>query len=45
MEKTGRILHRQWDRYDTREVVYQPARLNAAELKAGYDRAYRDFYS
>jgi radical SAM superfamily enzyme YgiQ (UPF0313 family) len=45
MEKTGRILHRQWDCYDTREVVYQPARLNAAELKAGYDRAYRDFYS
>jgi hypothetical protein len=24
--------------------VYQPARLSAAALKAGYDRAYGDFY-
>jgi radical SAM superfamily enzyme YgiQ (UPF0313 family) len=45
MEKAGRILHRQWDQYDTRQVVYQPARLRAEELKAGYDWAYREFYS
>ena len=41
----GRLLHRDWDRYDTRQVVYQPRGMNADTLKAGYDRAYRDFYS
>ncbi len=40
----GRITTRDWDRYDTRHVVYQPAKLTPDALKAGYDRAYRDFY-
>jgi hypothetical protein len=30
--------------YDTRHVVYRPARLTAEALEAGYWRAYRDFY-
>jgi hypothetical protein len=30
--------------YDTRHVVYRPARLNPEELKQGYDWAYREFY-
>jgi radical SAM superfamily enzyme YgiQ (UPF0313 family) len=45
MERQGRILHRNWDQYDTRQVVYKTAGLTADELKKGYDRAYRDFYS
>jgi radical SAM superfamily enzyme YgiQ (UPF0313 family) len=40
----GRILHHDWDQYDTRHVVYRPARLTADELLTGYTRAYRDFY-
>jgi len=40
----GRILTRDWDLYDTRHVVYQPARLTPEELKRGYDWAYREFY-
>lgn len=40
----GRITCEDWDRYDTRHVVYRPARLTPEALKAGYDRAYRDFY-
>jgi len=44
MDAAGRITHRDWDRYDTRHVVYRPARLTAAALEAGYHRAYRDFY-
>lgn len=40
----GRILTRNWDHYDTRHVVYRPAKLSAADLEAGYHRAYRDFY-
>ena len=43
-EANGRILTRDWDLYDTRHVVYQPARLTPAELKHGYDWAYREFY-
>jgi radical SAM superfamily enzyme YgiQ (UPF0313 family) len=45
MEEQGRILTRNWDLYDTRHVVYQTTRLSAEELKAGYDWAYRSFYS
>jgi radical SAM superfamily enzyme YgiQ (UPF0313 family) len=45
MEGEGRIATRNWDLYDTRHVVYRPARLSPEALKAGYDRAYRDFYS
>ena len=44
MERAGRITCRDWDRYDTRHVVYRPARLTPDELEAGYHRAYRDFY-
>jgi radical SAM superfamily enzyme YgiQ (UPF0313 family) len=45
MEAQGRILTRNWDLYDTRHVVYQTTRLSAVDLKAGYDWAYRSFYS
>jgi radical SAM superfamily enzyme YgiQ (UPF0313 family) len=44
MEAEGRIMTRDWDLYDTRHVVYQPARLNPGVLKDGYDWAYREFY-
>jgi radical SAM superfamily enzyme YgiQ (UPF0313 family) len=45
MEQQGRILHRNWDQYDTRQVVYKTIGLNADELKTGYDWSYRSFYS
>jgi radical SAM superfamily enzyme YgiQ (UPF0313 family) len=44
MECEGRIASRNWDLYDTRHVVYRPARLDPHALKAGYDWAYREFY-
>ena len=44
MEAQGRILHRDWDRYDTRHVVFRPCGLSADELESGYWRAYRNFY-
>ena len=37
-------LTRDWDLYDTRHVVYRPARLTPEALKEGYDWAYREFY-
>ena len=39
-----RIVTRNWDLYDTRHVVYRPARLSSAELERGYHQAYRSFY-
>ena len=45
MEAEGRMLHRDWDLYDTRHVVYETRGMKAAELEAGYWRAYRDFYT
>ena len=40
----GRITNANWDLYDTRHVVFQPARLSQEDLEAGYWRAYREFY-
>ena len=45
MAAQQRLLHSQWDRYDTRQAVFQPARMTTTQLEDGYRRAYRDFYS
>lgn len=44
MAAQKRIETHNWDRYDTRHVVYRPTGLTAAELKRGYDWAYQSFY-
>ena len=44
MSRQGRITTSDWDLYDTRHTVFEPARMPAARLEAGYHRAYRDFY-
>jgi len=44
MEADTRMLHHEWDLFDTRHVVFKPHRLTAPQLEAGYWRAYRDFY-
>jgi radical SAM superfamily enzyme YgiQ (UPF0313 family) len=45
MEQQGRLLHSNWDLYDTRHVVYRTTGLSAAALEEGYNWAYRNFYS
>jgi radical SAM superfamily enzyme YgiQ (UPF0313 family) len=44
MVAQNRITCHNWDRYDTRHVVYQPAHLAPEALEAGYWRSYREFY-
>jgi radical SAM superfamily enzyme YgiQ (UPF0313 family) len=44
MADEGRIVTEDWDRYDTRHVVYRPNGMSPEQLEAGYWRAYRDFY-
>lgn len=45
MQQEKRITTYDWDLYDTRHTVFQPRRMSAQTLEAGYWRAYRDFYS
>ena len=45
MARQDRLLHSNWDLYDTRHVVFKPARLSPEALVDGYWRAYRDFYT
>src|SRR5215471_1620811 len=44
LEQQGRITTSNWDLYDTRHVVYRPARICPEKLKDGYDWAYEEFY-
>jgi radical SAM superfamily enzyme YgiQ (UPF0313 family) len=40
----GRLTSHDWERYDTRHAIFQPARMTGEELERGYCRAYKDFY-
>jgi radical SAM superfamily enzyme YgiQ (UPF0313 family) len=44
MQADGRLLHRDWDLYDTRHVVFETHGMTPEQLEAGYWKAYRDFY-
>jgi radical SAM superfamily enzyme YgiQ (UPF0313 family) len=45
MEAEGRLLHRDWSRYDTAHVVFQPRHMTPEELALGYDWLYRRLFS
>ena len=45
MQSEGRILHSDWDRYDTRNVVFKPKGMSADHLEQGYWSAYKQFYT
>jgi radical SAM superfamily enzyme YgiQ (UPF0313 family) len=40
----GRLLTRDWSRYDTAHAVFRPARMTVQQLEKGYRRAYRMLY-
>jgi radical SAM superfamily enzyme YgiQ (UPF0313 family) len=44
MKDQGRLISNNWDLYDTRHVVYQPAQITPSVLEAGYWRSYQEFY-
>lgn len=41
----GRMTSDEWDLFDTRHVVFKPARMTPEALESGYWRAYREFYT
>jgi radical SAM superfamily enzyme YgiQ (UPF0313 family) len=45
LESEGRLLHRNWDLYDTSHVVFKPKRMSPEELEAGYSWSYRTLFS
>jgi len=44
-QKENRILHYNWDRYDTSNVVFRPKKMTEKELTEGYIWAYKKSYS
>src|SRR5512143_4049724 len=45
LEEEGRILSRDWSRYDMEHVVFVPKNMTPEELQAGHDRANREYYT
>jgi radical SAM superfamily enzyme YgiQ (UPF0313 family) len=45
MEAEGRILHRDWTRYDTANVVFRPKHMTPEELEQGYGWLYQRLFS
>lgn len=44
-EAEGRILHRDWDKYDTAHVVFQPKHMTCEQLDEGYAWCYDTLFS
>jgi radical SAM superfamily enzyme YgiQ (UPF0313 family) len=44
-EAEGRLLHREWDKYDTAHVVFRPKHMTPEQLLLGYDWLYRRLFS
>lgn len=45
MEKEGRLLHKDWERYDSKTVVFKPKNMTPLELKKGFIHVYKEVYS
>lgn len=44
-EKEGRILHKDWDRYDTKTIVFKHPFMKSGELEDGFIKVLRAVYS
>jgi radical SAM superfamily enzyme YgiQ (UPF0313 family) len=45
LDKEGRVLHKEWSRYDGKNVVFSPLNMTSDELSDGYRRVIKDVYS
>ena len=45
LEADGRLLHRNWDFYDTGHAVFRPRHMTPEELEAGYAWCYRRLFA
>lgn len=44
-EEEGRIIHKDWSKYDAKTVVFIPSRLTPEKLQEGYDKVIKRVYS
>ena len=45
MDAEGRLLHKNWDLYDTAHAVFQPRHMSPEQLESGYREAYRRLFA
>lgn len=45
MDREGRLLHKDWSRYDTAHVVFRPKNMGEQALQEGYAWSYRRLFS
>ena len=45
LEKEGRILSRDWEKYDSLNVVYQPLLMSVEDLEKGMRRVWKEVFS
>jgi radical SAM superfamily enzyme YgiQ (UPF0313 family) len=45
MEREGRLLHRDWERYDTAHAVFRPRHMSPEQLEQGYAWLYQRLFS
>lgn len=45
MENESRLLHKDWNRYDTAHVVFRPKQMTPDELQDGYEHCYQRLFS
>jgi radical SAM superfamily enzyme YgiQ (UPF0313 family) len=45
LESEGRILHRDWDKFDTAHVVFKPKHMSCEQLDRGYAWCYEKLFS
>lgn len=45
LEKEGRIFCKDWEKYDSLNVVYQPSRMSVDELEGGMRRIWKEVFS
>jgi radical SAM superfamily enzyme YgiQ (UPF0313 family) len=45
LEEEGRILHRDWTKYDTQHAVFVPAKMSPDDLVEGYRKVVKAVYS
>ena len=45
LEKEGRLLHKDWSKYDGQHCVFQPSNMSPLELERGTERAWKQAYS
>ena len=45
LEKEGRIIHKDWSKYNTANVVFYPKQMTPEELYNGFRKVYKQVYS